>query len=261
MNNNNLQGFKKWFSDYCAFFYSNNEEDRKNIVLKEKHTADVCENMRTIANALSFNENDAMVAETVALFHDIGRFPQYRKYKTFNDSASTNHAALGAKVLNENNVLGGLTRREQDLIIRAVILHNVFTIPEGLAEDAVLFVKMIRDADKLDIWRMFTEYYKTPPEQRPSAAGLGLPDIPEYSPLILANLHRRRMSRLSDLKTLNDFRLLQLSWMFDLNFPVSFKVVLERDCIGGIAASLPDTAEIKGALSAVRDFVNERIKN
>lgn len=260
MNNNNLQDFKKWFFDYSVSFYTDDEEDRKNIILKERHTADVCENMKIIAGALSLNENDAMLAETIALFHDTGRFPQYRKYKTFNDSASTNHAALGAKVLAENNVLGGLEKREQEIISRAVVLHNVFTIPDGRGEDNALFVKMIRDADKLDIWRVFTEYYKTPPAQRPSAAGLGLPDIPEYSPLILSNLRRLRMSRLSDLRTLNDFRLLQLSWIYDLNFPVSFRIVLERDYIRGIAAPLPDTDEIKGALSAVREFVDERIR-
>ena len=51
------------------------------------------------------------VAEAIALFHDVGRFPQYARYKTFRDSISTNHAALGASVLFEQERSGSLPRR------------------------------------------------------------------------------------------------------------------------------------------------------
>jgi putative nucleotidyltransferase with HDIG domain len=75
---------------------------------------------------------DTLLAEAIGLFHDVGRFRQYETYKTFDDSISVNHATLGAKVLLENNVLQRLPKQEQDLILRGVTLHNVFSLPEKL---------------------------------------------------------------------------------------------------------------------------------
>jgi hypothetical protein len=92
-------------------------------------------------------------------------------------------------------------------------------------------------------------------EERASAAGLGFPDLPEYSRDLLQQLKHREMAHLSTLKTLNDFKLLQLSWVFDLNFPASFRLLLERGYIDRLAAALPMDGEVENALRIVRDFV------
>ncbi len=233
--------------------------DRETLVLKEEHTYRVCDNMTAIARDLSLDEGRVMLAEAVALLHDVGRFPQYRKYHTFRDSASVNHAALGAAVLIENKVLAHLPKAEQDLIVRAVTLHNVFGLPGDLDPDTLLFVKMVRDADKLDIWRIFIDYYNQPKEERTKAIGLDLTDSPGYTPEILASVFRREMVLLSKLKTLNDFKLLQLAWIFDLNFRRSLQLVAERQYIEGIAATLPQTGEIGTAVDAVRGFVEAKV--
>jgi hypothetical protein len=260
MNLHNLNTFKKWFSDYCRTFYSSNEEDRRNIALKEQHTDNVCKNIVHIARSLFPSENEILLAEAIALFHDVGRFPQYAKYKTFRDSISVNHGVLGATVLLENRVLQGLPENEQDLIIQAVKFHNAFAIPDIKDDRAILFLKLIRDADKLDIWRIFIEHYEEPEDERASAAGLGLPDVPEYSKGILSCLHKRQMASLLKVKTLNDFKLLQLSWVYDLNFEASFRLLLERNYINKIAAKLPDTTEIKEAIPFLIEFAEEKIK-
>ena len=67
--------------------------------------------------------------------------------------------SLGAKVLVVNKVLRDLPKHDQDLIIRSVTLHNVFTLPEGLDEKSLLFARLVRDADKLDILRVVIEYF------------------------------------------------------------------------------------------------------
>jgi hypothetical protein len=220
----------------------------------------VIANMAEIANHLGLDAHAAALAATVALFHDVGRFPQYARYKTFRDSISTNHAALGAKVLIEQNVLAALPRTEQDLIVRAVTLHNVFSLPGGLDRESLRFVHLIRDADKLDIWRVFVEYYAQQREDRPSAVGLGLPDTEEYSGDVLRSLMRGEMVRLSALTTLNDFRLLQLAWIFDINFSRSLELVLERSYLEGLTAPLPRTVEISGAVDRIRRYIDSRLK-
>src|SRR4030042_5618064 len=176
MTGDELIFFKKWFTDYVQSFYSSNKEDQKNISLKENHTFDVCKNVVGIAGELGFSDEDIMLSEVIALFHDIGRFPQYAKYKTFRDRKSVNHGLLGAQTLIQEKILQPLPDNEQELIIKVVRFHNAFSIPKSEKEDVVFFLKLIKDADKLDIWRVFLEYYDAPEEERASAVGLGLPE-------------------------------------------------------------------------------------
>jgi len=259
MTKDDLNIFKNWFSDFCKSFYSSNIEDQKNISLKEEHTFNVCKNIIEIARELSLNDNEMMLAETIALFHDIGRFPQYAKYKTFKDSISVNHGVLGAHTLLEKKILKNLPENEQKLIIQSVRFHNAYSLPAGEEEDSVIFIKLIRDADKLDIWRVFIEYYESSQEERASAVSLGLPDTTEYSEEILSCIHRKQMASLSKVKTLNDFKLMQLSWIFDLNFKTSFRLLLERNYIDRIIFQLPQKEEIDRVSSALKEFVHMRV--
>lgn len=259
MEQSQFQNLRDWFSGYCRSFYSSDPADQKNIAVKERHTHKVCANMADIARHLGLDESRSTLAGAVALLHDVGRFPQYQRFRTFRDSISTNHAALGASVLVERNVLGSLPEREQDLILQSVRLHNVFAVPGDVDEEALLLVKMIRDADKLDIWRVFMDYYSGREENRASAVALDLPDTVEYSREALASVQKRQIVHLSALRTLNDFKLLQLAWIFDLNFDRSLQLVLERSVIDGIAAALPRTEEIAGAVNSIRDYVEMKL--
>lgn len=249
---------ENWFQQYVATFAGESEEDRKNLALKEEHTRRVLTDALAIADGLRLTGQDRRLTALVALFHDVGRFPQYRDHRTFRDSVSVNHAALGARVVIEHKVLRDLPKDEQELIVRAIALHNVFVLPGGLDERLALHVRIVRDADKLDIWRIFTEVFGLPAEDRPSAAGLGLPETPDYTATVLARLQHRAMVQLADLRCLNDFKLLQLAWIYDLNFVPSFRLVQERDLIGGLALTLPHDQAIRSALDDLRQYVKGR---
>jgi hypothetical protein len=255
MNTIDLLNLKNWFSGYCKRFYPAAREDRKNIALKEFHTRKVAANMVLIAGAELQNRNKVLMAEAIGLLHDIGRFPQYAQYRTFRDNISVNHGRLGAEVLETEKPLSGLPLSEQELIIDAVRFHNAFSIPGELDPEKVFFLKMIRDADKLDIWRFFSEYYEKDEVERESAAGLDLPDTPEYSEEVLACLFGKKSAAYSDLKTLNDFKLMQLTWVYDLNFPASFSLASNQGCIDKVISSLPERKEISQAVSALRQYI------
>jgi hypothetical protein len=259
MNPEELTSLKTWFAGYCASFSTPVQEDQQNLAVKQDHTHQVCLNSLRIGRDLNLNWESLLLAEAIALCHDVGRFPQYQRYKTFDDGISVNHAALGAKVISERKVLQGLPKPDQDLIIHAVILHNVFFLPENLDERTRLFTRLVRDADKLDIWRVFLEYYGQDKNGRATAVALGLPDTPGYSPKVLAYLQQGEMATKSDLKTLNDFKLLQLTWLYDINFASSLQVVLERGYIEKIAGVLPDNEELRKAVDHVRAYVNEKL--
>jgi hypothetical protein len=259
MENDDLTQFRAWFTEYCRSFKAENDEDRKNFGLKEAHTEEVRANALLIAQGLGLDAGEAALAQAVAVFHDVGRFPQYRDYRTFRDSISKNHAVLGAKVLLEAGVLRDLGKSDRDQIVHAVALHNVFTLPPGLPERTLLHARIVRDADKLDIWLIFIRLLDMPEAERPTAATLGLPESPDCSPEVLAALSRREMVRLVQLRTLNDFKLLQLSWVYDLNFLPSFRLLRERGLISRLAATLPRRPEITRAVDAVRNFVDGRL--
>ena len=103
-----IQAFRAWFDQYVKGFSSDDPEIQAGIKLKYAHTRRVCQNIFNIGKTLGLPEGDLHLAEAVALFHDVGRFRQYTVYHTFNDRRSENHALLGIKELEREQVLAGL---------------------------------------------------------------------------------------------------------------------------------------------------------
>jgi hypothetical protein len=200
-----------------------------------------------------------ILAEIMGLFHDVGRFKQYAVYGTFKDVDSENHAMLGLRQMAAHKVLSGCTRDEKRWITKAIAFHNTMKIPEDQDERTLFFIRLLRDADKLDIWRVFIDYYKVRDKQVNAAVEIGLPDDPAFSPSVIAALKNGRFARIQDLKTFNDFKLLQISWVFDLNFIPSFRAVKERAYIEKIEATLPHSKEITAAVKQAHDFVESRL--
>ena len=91
---------KAWFDEYRHRFDSDDSTLQENIDLKAEHTRRVCEAIRDIGRSLCLSEEDLCLAEACGLLHDIGRFEQYRQYRTFADYKSQNHATLGVYPLN-----------------------------------------------------------------------------------------------------------------------------------------------------------------
>lgn len=252
-----LERLQAWFASYCRSFRTDDLEVQRNYDLKEEHTRKVCEAARLIA--ADGTERSRLLAEVAALCHDLGRFPQYREYHTFKDSDSVNHAHLSVQVMAENALLDFLPADERSCVELAVRFHNVFQIPAALPTETERLLKLLRDADKLDIWRVFIDYFQAPEQERASAAALGFPDLPECSPETLASVTAGKMVQLSTLKTLNDFKLLQLSWIYDINFPTTLRLVRERRILDRFAVILPEDEAVRDALATVRGYLDRRI--
>jgi len=179
------------------------------------------------------------MAEASGLLHDIGRFEQYRRYKTFFDFRSEDHAALGVKVIQTNRVLNGLEPATADMIVRLVGYHNRAALPVGEEKRCLFFLKLLRDADKIDIWRVVTEYYQNAENNRNHSIELDLPDIDQVSDPVYETLMNGKLVQMADLKTLNDFKLLQIGWIYDVNFPRTFQIVRENEYLETIRDALP----------------------
>lgn len=256
-----LDFFKDWFTKYVNSFNPEDEVLQKNIDIKKVHTYNVCKAIIEIGKSINLKQNDLYLAETIALFHDIGRFEQYARYRTFVDRKSENHAILGINVLREKEVLKNLKNSTADFILRCILYHNKLDLPKNETEKCLLFTKLIRDADKSDIFRVVTEYYERSTTEKNSAIELDLPDSDEVSEKVLNDLMHGRMAKLEDLKVLNDFKLLQIGWVFDINFMHTLKIIDDNKYLEIIFSYLPSNKRIEKLHNKINVFINASISN
>ena len=253
-----LSAIQDWFDRFVAGYAGATSADQRNYDLKVTHTRQVCRHMRRLVAAEALPADLGCLAEAVAICHDVGRFPQYQRFRTFNDATSMNHGVLAVQTLNEQGVLRSLPAEERNLLLQAVALHNVFQLPQDLAPELDCLVRLIRDADKLDIWRVLIEYCTASDDQRASAVTWELPATRECSDAAIAEVAAGRMVHRSLLRTADDFKLLQLSWVYDLNFCESFAILAEADYIETLARLLPEQSACEPAVAAVRAHLEQR---
>jgi hypothetical protein len=256
---NIVTGFRNWFVKYINSFPVSDADMQHGFTLKKQHSLRVCKEIIHIGSGIGLDREELLLAESCALFHDIGRFEQYSRYKTFVDGKSENHADLAIKVLRENRILDVLDKTPRDIVIKAILYHNRLSIPEG--EDGVitLFSRLLRDADKLDIFNLLTDYYRNGNSGRISAIELGLPDSREISGEVIECLMEGRLVESTLMKSLNDFKLLKLGWVFDINFTPSLEVIRDRKYLQIIREALPSSADVDKVYSRVSMVLESRI--
>jgi hypothetical protein len=249
-----IDDLKAWFDAYVATFASENRELQKNFDLKRDHTGRVCKEILLVGRQLGLSTEQLRLAEITALFHDLGRFEQYARYGTFADSRSVNHARLGVEILRDHNVLAVLDDSMRHLVLCTIGWHNRAALPAEADATCLFFARLLRDADKLDIWRVVTDYYRQDNPTPNAALELGLPNTPAISDAVLADLLAGRIVDIKEVRTLNDLKLLQLGWVYDLNFPPSFRRLRDQGYLDLIRTALPETetvAEIFAAIDAL----------
>lgn len=150
-----IENAKKEFKKYV----SNYNPEHPRVALKIDHIERVAENCKILAESLNLPEEEIKLAELIGYFHDLGRFEQVRVANTFSDRDSgINHGEYSVKVLFEDGLIRNYIQdTKYDSIIKEAILnHNRASINPNLSEKEMLFSKIIRDADKLDIFYNIT---------------------------------------------------------------------------------------------------------
>ena len=251
----NVHDLKKWFTNYVDTFKYNDPEIQRNIDIKREHTEKVTEEIIHIVKQLGLNDNELKLAEIIALFHDIGRFEQYVRYKTFSDNKSENHAELGIKILTKYNVLGIFDEEIKNLILCSIRYHNLASLPPEETKICLFYSRLIRDADKLDILNVVTEYYHRKNGRQNVALELELPDTPGISKEIYSALMDKQIVNMKHVKNLNDIKLLQAGWIYDINFKPTYECITNRKYIEKIRAVLPDSPEINEIFDVIHSFL------
>lgn len=259
MTHNQFESIKQWFDEYIFQFHSDDPAFQRNIELKRNHSYNVWYNAIDLGNYSSLDESLHIQLQTAGLLHDAGRFEQFRRYHTFSDKKSVNHGLLGVEVLKEKHILKDLATDEQNRILTAIENHNKKEISGNFDNYTLTAVKMLRDADKLDIWRVVTEYYCNTDGETNNTLQLDLPDNNEINPKNYQDLLNEQMVDLSNLKTLNDFKLLQIGWIYDLNYKRSFQILNEKKYLDIIFKTLPNTEEIRAIKEKANSYLQKQL--
>ncbi|NLD94129.1 MAG: HD domain-containing protein [Fibrobacter sp.] len=249
--------FQNWFEMYVRQFCTGIEKIDSALCLKVKHTKNVVIEILDIANALNLDAEQCYCAQIVAIFHDIGRFEQYIRYGTYSDQKSEDHATIGLNVITRTGVLGRLAHYEQELIKNVVTHHNRASLPRTDDQNFLFFLKLLRDADKIDILRVVTEHYAG--YNSNDAINIGLPDSPEISATIADCIMNGRLADVNDMRTLNDFKLLQVGWVYDINFPRTYQIFKQRKYLETLSDVLPQTGTVIQTIASAQRFLSKKV--
>ena len=257
-----LEALQKWFTEYVRGFYTNGADDflDRHVRLKEEHTARVCEEMRLITEGMGLSREEEHLAQAAALLHDVGRFEQIRKYRTYADPKSVNHGQLGVEILDKEGILNDLSANERAILKTSVHWHSAKTLPEGLDEQTAMFCKLVRDADKLDVLDLlignFRRYYDDPEH---FDLEVEFSDRPDVSEPVIQSVLDRRLVDYRQIQTLHDAQLVLLGWVYDVNFSQTLRRIVRKQYLEQIAAFLPDRPRLRQAIDSVFCYVRRQI--
>ena len=217
---------RKKAEDYFRKYVSDYDMGNVKIELKVNHTFRVAALAERIALSLKLDEEETGIAWLLGILHDVGRFEQIRRYDTFVDAVSVNHAALSADILFSDGLIRNFLQdaSEDALLEKAIRMHNVYELPAALTERERMFCDILRDADKIDIFRVncetpVDELYNTPIDKF-------------YEDRITDTvkddfMHERNVDR-AHKRTAVDTLVGHISLVFGLVYPESIKIVKEQ---------------------------------
>ena len=245
---------KEWFDSYTNDFTMKNEKDQQNINLKINHSKRVTKDMEEIIKNFEMNEDEKYLAKIIALYHDIGRFKQYKEYQTFSDYKSEDHGSLGVQVIKENKLLADFSPDVQNIICRAIEQHNKAEIDKNYFdhEKEIFFAKLIRDADKLDIFNIFVKRYKKE-SQEDFIIKLSTED--RVTDEVYKKILNKEAINYDKLETLNDLKMMQLTWIYDINFAETIEIIKEREYLETIYNSIGGNEKAEQVYEEIKKYM------
>jgi len=269
----NREHIKKTFQEYTDRYDSTNPK----IKLKIDHTyrvADLCEQ---IAQSLELSAAEVDLAWLSGMLHDVGRFEQLRRYNTFSDAQSVDHARFAVELLYDDGLIadyvpeisttelvadartwrsmGGAnespTAQSEDIPLSDILQtlriaigeHSAYRIQKGLDERTRMFCQILRDADKVDIFRVICD---TPMEE---VYGFQTKDIlrSAITPEVMQAFYEHHAVLRKLKKCPADYIVAHGSLTFELVYPESLRIAKEQGYLKqmmSFQSENPDTAEI-----------------
>jgi hypothetical protein len=251
----------QFFDSFLLFYSGWNRGQISKVEVKKQHSIRVSELSGIIAASLNLERDDIALARIIGLLHDLGRFPQLLKYNTFDDALSTDHSLLAIDEVERGNLFQGVADDLTAIFKTAVLQHNKDELPESLSDRERLFCRIVRDADKLDILEVLTNFYADPTRAAEHTLSWEVPPGRGISELVAIAVRNGKTVSKENIRTGEDIKVMQLSWVYDLNFKVSFRILSSGQYVDKIYRTLPKRDEVFDIYRNVRIFVENKFMN
>jgi len=220
------------------------------------HSLRVVSNSNMLADVLLQTEEERKIAVINAMFHDFGKASLLSK-DIEPLVIQREHATASTKIIQQMDFFQSLSAEVQLIILRAVECHNLIRLPKLDNDQQILFAKILRDADKLDVFDASFRYFKERYSIQPLVTR-ELNNSIEISDRILKNIWAGKPAAYEDMKSLNDYKLLLISMVYDLNFKYTFRVMSEKQYIQKIYETLPKRDHIIDVYRNIKLFVENK---
>lgn len=257
MNTEQLSQIQSWVEGYVDGFRQAPADLPPPLALKLDHTRHVAKNAREIARELEWAPEDVRMAEALGWLHDVGRFSQFAEFGHLHDATSVNHGLRGFEIARDSGILAQLRDGCRTSLLEGIRHHNAKTIPATISAAGLPFLKLIRDADKLDIYRVVAEEIERDGFQE--LAGLW-PHIDldgPISPRLLNEIRTQRDIDLRHIQSLADFLLLQAFWIYDLHYEPTRVQIRQRRILETLETHLPSDPAVLAVLETIRASLQE----
>lgn len=289
-----------------AEYVRNYDPSDEKIKLKIDHTYRVAGLCQRIAESLGLSEPDVDIAWLLGMLHDIGRFEQIRRFGTFSDADSVDHAEFGADLLFKEGLIrkfaegyyekcelvgagneeaGQAYSRQKDcqkdckedcdegklnseqvkcnegklagLLELAIRQHNKYRVKEGLTERQLMFCNILRDADKVDIFKVNAEVpmeiiYDVTTEELKNGI---------ITKEVLESFYRKETVLKSLRKSAVDHIVGHISLLFELVYPESYRQAKEQGYVYKLLDFKSDVPEVDVEFGRMREYLDEFLKN
>lgn len=263
-----------------AEYVRNYDPSDEKIKLKIDHTYRVAGLCQRIAESLGLSEPDVDIAWLLGMLHDIGRFEQIRRFGTFNDVQSVDHAEFGADLLFKEGLIrkfaegyyeecelarSGNEEAEQmiknnehhnkdtGLLEMAIRQHNKYRVKEDLTERQRMFCDILRDADKVDIFKVNADIpmeiiYDVTTEELKNGV---------ITKEVLESFYKKETVLKSVRRSAVDHIVGYISLLFELVYKESYRQAREQGYVYKLLDFKSDVPEVNAEFDDMRKYVDE----
>lgn len=263
-----------------AEYVRNYDPSDEKIKLKIDHTYRVAGLCQRIAESLGLSEPDVDIAWLLGMLHDIGRFEQIRRFGTFNDVQSVDHAEFGADLLFKEGLIrkfaegyyeecelarSGNEEAEQiiknnehhnkdtGLLEMAIRQHNKYRVKEDLTERQRMFCDILRDADKVDIFKENADIpmeiiYDVTTEELNNGI---------ITKEVLESFYKKETVLKSVRRSAVDHIVGHISLLFELVYKESYRQAKEQGYVYKLLDFKSDVPEVNAEFGDMRKYVDE----
>lgn len=255
---------KKQFADYTSDYDATDEK----IKLKIDHTYRVAALCEQIAQTEKLSKEETDLAWLLGMLHDVGRFEQLRRFGTFSDAESIDHAQFGANILflpqeqGQKDTLHNRIRdylddsAEDQLLETAIRAHSAYRLPEGLDVRTVRFCNILRDADKIDILKVNAEIpleaiYNVTTEELYSCMA---------SASVMQGFFEEHAILRSNKKTPVDHVVGHMALVYELVYPVSIAIVRKQGYLNKLLHFRSENPQTREQFASLRKHMEDYLK-